>query len=142
MVPLVFVVGGFLILDNPPTMRIVPLILAIIAPISLGIAYIAEIFFGILAWLVLEHFRIRSLPVYAALGMLIGVLVFVAIAILEKDLLDHGATKFLRLDNPVLYVCAIAGALSSTLFHIILFFRVRRTRRAPRSTRQPPSRQA
>lgn len=121
MVPLVVFVGGFFILENPPSLRIAPLILGIVAPISLGVAYIAEIFFGILAWLVFEHFRIRSLVAYAAFGTLVGVLVFVAIAIP----MDTGPTKFLSLANPILYLCAAAGGLSSTLFHIILFYRVR-----------------
>lgn len=121
MVPLVFVVAALFVPDNPQSFRAVPFTLVIVAPISLGIAYIAEIFFWILVWLVFEHFRIRSLAAYAALGTLVGILVFVAIAIP----LDRGSNKVLSLANPILYLCAAAGALSSTLFHIILFFRFR-----------------
>ena len=89
---------------------------------ALPIAYIAELLLGVPAWMVFQYYRIRSMAAFAAVGALIGWIVYLSMSVLAGNLTSHPlATIFNPFSSPYLPICVVAGSGSATLFRTIAF---------------------
>ncbi|MGA8406316.1 MAG: hypothetical protein WB680_03975 [Candidatus Acidiferrales bacterium] len=85
------------------------------------IAYAAELFLGLPAWMLFKHYDIRSLAAFAAAGALFGWLVYVAMDAFAGDFADPWTSLLNPLSSPYVPLCVIAGAASAVIFGAIVF---------------------
>jgi hypothetical protein len=89
---------------------------------SLPIAYAAELLLGLPAWMLFEHYGVRSASAFAAVGALLGWLVFLAMDALSEGFAPESWTSRLNpLSNPFVPLCVIAGAASALVLRAVAF---------------------
>jgi hypothetical protein len=89
---------------------------------AVPIAYFAELVLGIPAWMLFKRFHIRSLPVFAIAGALMGLLVHVSMFLQSRAFYQppDSVRNFATLcSSPYLFVCVVAGCSSAILFWIV-----------------------
>ena len=87
---------------------------------ALPFAYLAELVLGVPAWLVFRRRNVRSWAAFAGAGALMGLLVFLGIAMFSWDKKSENPAAVFDLTNPYLALCALSGAIASVVFRTIV----------------------
>jgi hypothetical protein len=89
---------------------------------SLPIAYASELLLGLPAWMLFQHYGVRSVFAFAAAGALLGLLVYLAMDAWSKGFASEPWTSRLnRWSEPFVPLCVIAGSASALLFRAVAF---------------------
>lgn len=96
---------------------------------ALPTAYIAEILLGIPAWIIFQHYRLRSSTAFTVAGVLIGLVFYFTIEILQyvfspysRQLRQQFHISFNPFSDPYFYISTVGAMTSALLFRIILFW--------------------
>jgi hypothetical protein len=89
----------------------------VVSIFGLPIAYVAELFLGMPAWLVFRRYGIRSLWAFAAGGAIVGCLVYAIMTLRDVESLG---SRFEIVWNPTLAICVLGASAAAVTFRAIL----------------------